>query len=342
MKGCKSFLLSNAKKTIISYLKRGKTHIYLHMKKLLSFVIPCYNSEKTIEPVTSEIISIVDKSEIYDYEIILVNDYSRDNVWEAIKKLCDNNKKIRGISFAKNFGQQSALLAGYRLSKGEIIVSMDDDGQAPLEFLNEMLNKLNGDNYDIVYGCYETKMHSPFRNFGSFVNRKMGEIMLNRPKDMNPTSFFVVRKFVVDEISRFENCYPYISGLVFRSTINISSILVKHRQRIDGTSGYTFKKLVSLWFNGFTAFSVKPLRVATFIGFIFSIFGFLYGSYIVVNKILNPDILVGYSSLMAVLLFMGGLLMLLLGIIGEYVGRIYINQNKSPQYLIRERINLDV
>lgn len=306
----------------------------------LSFVIPCYNSEHTIRDVINEIQSVIDGSK-YDYEIILVNDCSKDHVWQVIEDLTAKNQRIKGISFARNFGQQSALLAGYRHVSGDIIVSMDDDGQAPLDSLNTLLDKLLDEDFDIVYGCYEHTMQNKFRNLGSWVNRKMGELMLDRPKDLNPTSFFVVRRFIIDEITQFENCYAYISGLVFRSTRNIGGVTVKHRKRAAGQSGYSFKKLVALWINGFTAFSVKPLRLATLLGFFFSTIGLLYGVYIVIDKLVHPSVLVGYSSLMAVLLFMGGVLMFIMGMVGEYIGRIYINQNKSPQYVIRETINFE-
>lgn len=198
------------------------------MKKL-SFVIPCYNSEKTIEKVVKEIIMMVSQRDNYDYEIILVNDFSKDNVWHVIRNLCANSK-IKAICFAKNFGQQSALLAGYRYATGDIIVSLDDDGQSPIDELWQLIDKLENGDFDIVYGCYEHTMQKWYRRIGSNINRKMGEILLDRPKDLNPTSFFVVRKYVIEEIIKFNNCYAYISGLIFRTTKRIGGVVVKHRK----------------------------------------------------------------------------------------------------------------
>ncbi len=308
------------------------------MKKL-SIVIPCYGSEHTIEPVVNEVISTIDTNR-FDYEFILVNDCSKDNVWQSIIKLTEGNNRIKGISFAKNFGQQSALLAGFRHATGDYVVSMDDDGQAPVESLMEMINSLEQNDYDIVYGCYQQVRQTGFRRFGSWFNHKMAIWFSNCPKDLFPTSFYVARKFLIEEIVQFENCYAYISGLVFRSTRNIGKIYVKHRSRIEGKSGYSLKRLIGLWINGFTAFSVKPLRLATFFGFIFSLLGFIYGIFIIIMKLIHPDTPMGYSSTMAAILFIGGVIMFMMGMVGEYIGRIYINQNKSPQYVIRTKVNL--
>lgn len=150
-----------------------------------------------------------------------------------------------------------------------------------------------------------------------------------------------MRRFVCDELIRYRNAYPYIDGLFLRTTSNIVNVKMEERERLSGTTGYTFMKSLKLWVNGFTAFSVKPLRLATLLGFIVALLGFAFGIYIVVRKIMNPAMLIGYSSLMTVLLCIGGIVMLLLGVIGEYVGRIYISINNSPQYVIRETINLE-
>ena len=310
------------------------------MMPKLSFVIPCYGSEHTIAPVVHEVISLIDQDR-FDYEFILVNDCSKDNVWESITGLVEENPKIKAISFASNFGQQSALLAGFRHASGDFVISMDDDGQAPVESLNEMIDLLIEKDYDIVYGCYQHVKQSGFRRFGSWFNHKMAVWFSNCPRDLFPTSFYVARKFLIEEISRFENCYAYISGLVFRTTRNIGKVYVKHRSRIEGSSGYTLRRLIGLWVNGFTAFSVKPLRLATLLGFFFSISGFVYGLVILFMKLLHLDVPVGYASIMAAILFVGGLLMFMVGMVGEYIGRIYINQNKSPQYVIRKKLNFD-
>lgn len=304
------------------------------MKKL-SFVIPCYGSELTLEEVIRELIDTVHNKSEYEYEIILVNDCSPDNVSKKISLLCQKYNNIISIDLARNFGQHAALMAGYSYCTGEIVISLDDDGQTPIDEVFSLIDKL-GEGYDVVYGSFSEKKHNSFRNFGSHINDLMAEVLIDKPKDLKVSSYFVARKFIIDEILKYKNSYPYILGLILRSTRNICDVQVNHRRRIHGTSGYSFKKLLSLWLNGFTAFSVKPLRSATIIGFICALIGFLFGSYTVIHKLLNPSTPAGYSSLMAVILFIGGMIMLMLGLIGEYIGRIYISINNSPQYVIRE------
>ncbi len=308
------------------------------MSKLVSFIIPCYRSAQTIGKVVEEISVTLERSGQYQYEIILVNDASPDNTFEVIRSLCEKRKEICGVNLARNFGQHAALMAGFHYAHGDIIVCLDDDGQTPAEEVPRLLARLE-EGYDVVYARYEIKKHSAFRNFGSHVNEWMTRVMLGKPKELYLSSYFAVKRFIVDEMLRYTNPYPYVIGLVLRTTKNITNVDVKHRERQVGTSGYTIGKLLALWFNGFTAFSIKPLRVATAIGAFSAIAGFLYGIYTIVKKLVNPNVVIGFSSLMSSMVFIGGMVMLMLGIIGEYIGRIYISMNNSPQYVIRECID---
>lgn len=307
-------------------------------KKTVSFVIPCYRSEHTLENVVAEIHKTLKDMEQYDYEIILVNDCSPDGTWAVIRRICQENNRIRGINFAKNFGQHAALMAGLRQSSGDYVVCLDDDGQTPADEVGKLLGKLE-EGYDAVYASYAHKQHSLFRNLGSKVNELMTRIMLEKPRQLYISSYFAVRRFVVEDMVRYENSYPYVIGLVLRATKNIINVEVSHRERQEGSSGYNLKKLLGLWFNGFTAFSVKPLRIATCIGCLSAAVGFLYGLYTIIKRMVNPQVPMGFSSTMAAIVFFGGMIMIMLGLIGEYIGRIYISLNNSPQYVIRERIN---
>ena len=206
--------------------------------------------------------------------------------------------------------------------------------------MDKLIAKLE-EGFDAVYAKYEHKHHSVFRNLGSKVNELMTRVMLGKPKELFISSYFAVRRFVVEDMIKYENSYPYVIGLVLRSTKSITNVVVSHRDREQGSSGYTLKKLLGLWFNGFTAFSVKPLRIATAIGSFCAIAGFLYGIYTVIKWFINPDVPMGFSSTMSAIVFFGGMIMLMLGLIGEYVGRIYISLNNSPQYVIRETINME-
>ena len=307
------------------------------MKKLVSFIIPCYRSEHTLPQVITEIEEAMKKLEQYTWEVVLVNDCSPDNTWGTIGKLCQEHENITGINFARNFGQHSALMAGLRSAYGDYVICLDDDGQTPADEVDKLLAKLE-EGYDAVYAKYEHKQHSTFRNLGSKVNELMTRMMLEKPADLYISSYFAVKRFVVDDMIRYENSYPYVIGLVLRTTKNITNVVVQHREREEGTSGYTLKKLLGLWFNGFTAFSVKPLRLATAAGGVFAVIGFLYGIYTVLKKLVNPAVPMGFSSTMAAIVFFGGMIMIMLGLIGEYIGRIYISMNNSPQYVIREQI----
>lgn len=306
--------------------------------QLVSFVIPCYRSALTLQKVIDEIIITIEKMSEYEYEIILVNDASPDDTFEVIRSLCHNNKKIKGINLAKNFGQHAALMAGFHWCKGDIVVCLDDDGQTPADEVGKLLAKIEM-GADAVYAKYLHKKHSFFRNLGSLTNELMTQYLLGKPKELYVSSYFAVRRFVVDEMIRYENSYPYVIGLVLRSTKNIENVVVQHREREIGNSGYTLGKLMGLWFNGFTAFSIKPLRIATVIGALCAAAGFAYGIYTIIKRLINPLVPAGFSSTMAAIMFIGGMMMLMLGLIGEYIGRIYICMNNAPQYVIREMIN---
>lgn len=307
------------------------------MKKKISFVIPCYCSENTIKEVVDEIDNTMIKQDLYVYEIILVNDSSPDGTFDTIKQICENNVNVIGIDMAKNFGQHSALMAGFSLSNGEIVVCLDDDGQTPADEVGKLLNKIE-EGYDVVYARYSEKKHSKFRNFGSKVNKTMTEQLLGKPKNLYVSSYFAARRFVVDEMLKYRNAYPYVIGLVLRTTNKICNVDVMHRERKSGASGYSLKKLTSLWINGFTSFSVKPLRFSTCCGLIVAISGFIYAIWTIFNKFINPDVPLGWSSTISIILIIGGMILLVLGMIGEYIGRIYICINNSPQYVVREVI----
>ncbi|MBR6147771.1 MAG: glycosyltransferase family 2 protein [Lachnospiraceae bacterium] len=306
------------------------------MKKV-SFCIPCYKSEQTLAKVVDEIrTSMEELSDKYEYEIILVNDASPDGTFNVICKLADTYPNITGIDLAKNFGQHAALMAGFAHLSGDILVCLDDDGQTPANEVYKLLDKIE-EGEDVVYAKYDHKKHSLFRNFGSFINEKMTEFLLGKPKELYVSSYFAAKRFIVDEMLRYDKSYPYVIGLVLRSTKRIANVNVDHREREVGRSGYTLGKLLGLWMNGFTAFSVKPLRIATWTGISCAILGFIYGLYTIIKKfVLGDAVAVGFSALMSSVMFIGGMILFMLGILGEYIGRMYISMNNAPQYVIRE------
>lgn len=304
-----------------------------------SFVIPCYNSSQSISLVVKEIQDKMLEMQETEYEIILVNDHSKDNTKEVIFGLADQ-ANIRAISLAKNSGQDAACLCGYKASKGDYVISLDDDGQNPANEVDKLINKLN-EGYDVVIAHYPNKQHESWRNIGSKINDIMEIEMLGKPKELYVGSYFIAKRFIIDQITQYTNPYPYIRGLLLSATDNIANVDVHHRSREFGTSQYTLKKLLGLWINGFTSFSVKPLRISTVIGGIIALLGFVMTLYAVIHKLLHPEISAGWASLMSVTTMIGGMILLMLGMIGEYVGRIYISINHTPQYVIQEKKNFD-
>lgn len=311
------------------------------MKKI-SFVIPCYKSELTIKDVINEVKeAMAQMADRYTYEVVLVNDCSPDNTFDVIRDISKANSNVIGVDMAKNFGQHSALMAGFHYVSGDIVVCLDDDGQTPANEVSKLLERIEA-GADAVYARYEHKKHSAFRNFGSWVNEKMTQFLLGKPADLYVSSYFAVRRFVVEEMLKYDKAYPYVIGLVLRSTVRIENVDVNHRERTVGQSGYTLSKLLGLWMNGFTAFSVKPLRIATVIGMITAVVGFIYGIYTIIKKlVLGAAVVVGFSSLMSALLFIGGMILVMLGLLGEYMGRMYVSFNNAPQYVVRQIVGQD-
>lgn len=309
--------------------------------KLLSFVIPCYRSEKTIETVINEIIYVVSSRSEYDYEIIAVNDDSPDSVYQVLLELSKCNRRIKVINLVKNMGKHAAVLAGYSFVEGDYVVNLDDDYQSPINNLWDLLNPLENGSADVAIAKYIQKKESLWKRIGSNINLRISEIMLDKPKGMRFENLSVMKRFVAEEMVKYRNPYPFLEGLILRVTKKIVVIPMEQRDRGDNKStGFTFWKSVSLFANGFTNFSVKPIRIALIIGVLFAFVGFAYGVYIVVRRLAVQQAPMGWSSLMAVLLLATGLNMLLLGIIGEYVGRIFICINDSPQYVVRNTINV--
>ena len=312
------------------------------IENTLSFVIPCYRSEKTIEKVCLEIKETVQQRPEYDYEIIAVNDCSPDGVLGVLRRLAAADKRIRVVDLAKNFGKHSAMMAGFSCVRGEYVVNLDDDSQCPLEQLWELMDAITEEDYDCATAVYAEKKEVLWKRIGRRITTCLSDILIEAPKGLRTENFFVFKRYVCEEIMRYPNPYPFVNGLLLRTTHRIKMIPMEERVRGDDkATGFTLKKSVSLFTNAMTAFSVKPLRIATLLGVAFALLGFVYGLFIIIRKLAHPEVMMGYSSLMAVQLFSSGIVMLLLGVIGEYIGRIYISLNRAPQYVVRETINMD-
>lgn len=304
-------------------------------KTSLSIVIPVYNGEKTIGRLVDGLVK--ELGNLYKLEVVLVNDSSPDNSETVCISLFERYKGIvKFYSLSKNVGEHSAVMAGLSKTTGDYVVIMDDDFQNPISEVIKLIDKFKEGDYDVVYSYYKEKKHSFLRNIGSRFNDRVANFMLKKPKDLYLSSFKALNRFLVDEILKYEGPFPYIDGLILQVTNKIGRVMVEHHPRIEGRSGYTLKKLLSLWLNMFTSFSILPLRFAILIGLIFSLFGLFLGVYIFFEKLANPELPIGYASLAVIVSIFAGVQLIMIGMVGEYLGRVFLTLNKKPQYTIKK------
>ena len=305
-------------------------------KMRVSIIIPVYNSENTIGPLVTKLVN--ELAPRFETEVILVNDQSKDQSDKACLSLYDKFRNVvKYYPLAKNVGEHNAVMAGLNQMTGDYAVIMDDDFQNPVHEVIKLITYAIEHDNDVVYTWYEKKQHSLFRNMGSTFNNWVANVMLKKPKDLYLSSFKLINRFLVNEIIRYDLPYPYIDGLILRTTSNIGKLQVMHEKRADGRSNYTLLKLVRLWMNMFTNFSILPLRIAIIIGFIFAAIGLVLGILTVIEKIQNPGLPMGYASMVVAVSLFAGIQLIATGMLGEYLGRMFMSQNKKPQYSIRKR-----
>jgi undecaprenyl-phosphate 4-deoxy-4-formamido-L-arabinose transferase len=300
----------------------------------LTFVIPVYNGSDTIGGVVREIHARFRDLAI---EVILVNDGSRDETEKVCNRLVGEfPDTLTYVHLARNFGEHNAVLAGLNHSTGNYTAVLDDDGQNPPAEVRQMYDALRAGSYDVVYGRYRVKRHGRLRNLGSWLNDRVANVMLKKPRELYLSSFKVMNRFVVDEITGYRGPFPYIDGLILRTTHNISQIDVDHREREGSRSTYTLRKLFSLWLNMFLNFSITPLRVAAILGGASSSISLLLLVAVIIDKLyLNPDVAVGLPTVLVTIVFFSGVQLVILGTIGEYLGRLFLDHTKSPQFVVR-------
>ena len=301
-----------------------------------SIIIPCYKSALSIRQVVEETGKELNRLGRTPFEFVLVDDYSPDggDTLRELRALADENDFVRVVELAQNAGQHNAVMAGLNVADGDVLIAMDDDGQTHWSQLSVLFNEFDK-GFDIVYGYYPEKKHSGFRNFGSWINYVSFRVLIGKPKDLKTSSFWIIRKYVRDYVVQYKSQYTHLQGLFLRTTRNISSVPVKHFDRTHGKSGYTIKKLIGLWSN-VMGFSIVPLRIARNTGLFFSVLSLLGALAIVLKKILAPTSAVGWYSMMVCICFFSGLIMLFLGLIGEYLGRMYLGMSNNPQFVIRD------
>lgn len=304
----------------------------------VSVAIPCYKSALTIPTVVNDIRTAITQREGYDYQIILVNDYPDDNTFDVISDLCQEDPKIVGVNLSRNFGQTTAKMAALPYVKGDVLVYMDDDGQHPADQIYLLVDKVL-EGYDMVYARFPHKKHSLFKRFTSWLNAKVLELNGTKPKDIVISSYHAMSRTAVEALKKYKSPFPSMAGYLFHVVRRYANVDMEHQARLAGHSNYTLGKMLKLWLTGFTNFSTMPLRLSAFIGAACAAFGFVSGAIIVIRKLINPAIAAGYTSSIALQLFIGGMIMMILGLCGEYIGRIYMTVSNMPQYETREILN---
>lgn len=306
---------------------------------LVSIVVPCYNSEFTIEKLVDLCMEEFDKMEDYDCEMVLVNDYSKDRTFEAITRAAKKYKNFIGVNLAKNCGQHAAIMAGLQYVQGDLVVGMDDDLQNHPSQIRQFLDKVD-EGYDVVFGVFKERKFSAFKNLTGAISQFLLFHLVDRPKDIQMSSFWLARRYIIEEIKKYQGSDVFVQLLFVRTTRNLANIEIEHYEREVGESNYTFRKGLKL-FMSFMNYSTIPLQIATVFGVLFSGAGFIAALVILVRKLMDPTITVGWSSLMCIILIVSGITFLMLGIIGEYVGKLIMTLNKTPLYVVRETLNTE-
>ena len=245
------------------------------------------------------------------------------------------------MRLARNFGEHNAVMAGLHHTLGDYVVIMDDDFQNPPEEVARLVDHARSHGYDIVYTHYTRKHHHWVRNLGSRLNDRVATFLLEKPSNLYLSSFKCLNRFIVGEILKYRGPYPYVDGIALRCTRNIGTIQVRHEPRREGRSNYTLRKLLRVWLNMFMNFSVMPLRVSTLLGLAWSVLGLLLGIQVVVERIVRPDVPVGWASVLVAILLFSGVQLVMLGVMGEYLGRLFLTENQTPQFVVREVVEAE-
>lgn len=306
-------------------------------KPRVSVVIPVYNGSMTIGDVVADV--KVELAERYQLEMVLVNDGSSDDSAQTCKNLAGANPgMVIFVNLAKNFGEHNAVLAGVCQSTGDVVVIIDDDGQNPPSQIPLLVEKVL-EGYDVVYGNYAKKKHAAWRNWGSQFNDYVATLLIHKPKDLYLSSFKAFNRFTANEIASKTTPYPYIDSLIFKSTSNICQVTVEHKDRESGESNYNMRRLVRLWLNMLTTASILPLRMATYLGLIFSFLGFLAAMWILLEKAFFGIGVPGWTFTALAILVFGGIQLFALGMMGEYIGRIFQAGFQKP-FVVREIVRV--
>lgn len=300
----------------------------------LSIVIPVYRSMAVLPELVKQIDGALAQSAYASsFEIVLTNDCSPDDSWSVIQDLAGKHPFVRGISLRKNVGQHNATMAGLRFSRGEIVVIMDDDLQHPPSAILQLAEQIER-GADVCYTRYSERQHALWKRFGSRINDIAATWLMKKPKGLYLSSFKALNRDIVDAVLRYDGPYTYLDALIFGTTNSVASVEIKHQRRWEGESTYNFRRLFSLWLKMATGSSIYPLRAATVAGFSLALLSLIVFVLVVGERMLNPQVPPGWASVIATVLFIGGVQTFCIGVIGEYVGRIYTRVNNAPQFVV--------
>lgn len=307
----------------------------------LSIVIPVYRSAGILPKLVDEIGgACINAGWAESFELILVCDASPDESWSVIEQLSKKNPFVKGVCLRRNFGQHNAIMAGLSQSQGSYVVLMDDDMQHPPSEIPRLVKALqNG--ADVCYTKYSNRQHVAWKKMGSQFNNWVATLLLSKPSELYLSSFKALRREVALEVMKYNGPYAYIDGLILDVTRSIVSIEIEHQARLSGEGGYNLFSSISLWLKMATGFSIVPLRLASMLGLLITLVSFASLIFVVISRIYNPSLSAGWPSVISTILFLGGVQLACIGIIGEYIGRTYLLVNRKPQYVIRAKTNLD-
>lgn len=302
-------------------------------KSSLTILIPVYFGEDTLRAFVEQLLAQL-AGEERKFEVLLVDDGSRDRSWEVIEELAKQHPGVvRGIRLSRNFGQHNALMCGFHHARGDVVITMDDDGQHPPEEIPKLLETLEKTGADVVYGVPRRKEHHWLRNLASAMVRAFFRWVFRLKVD--PSPFRAIRREIVQLILPYDLSFVYLDGLLAWYTDRFAQVEVEHRPRLHGRSTYTLRKLITLAFNLFTNFAIGPLQVVSLIGFASTVFGLILAAYYLVMRLVGQITVPGFATVAILVLVMGGLQLLSLGLIGEYLGRVHLNVNRKPQFAVR-------
>lgn len=300
--------------------------------KEISVVVPVYKSHECVAELVRQ---VSDALKNFDWELVMVNDCSPDTSWQEILKASEKESRVLGINLRKNGGQDLAILAGLNSASGKWVVIMDDDLQHSPYDIPKLYNEAQK-GFDVVYADFKQKKQKLWKNLGSALNGKVSELALGKPKGIYLSPFKIINGDVVKEMCKLNNLFPYIDGLIFQITKNITQINIEHHKREYGKSNFTLIKSIQVFLRMMLGFSVLPLDLASYTGFFSALLGLVLAVYYFVKFMMGLEPLTGWTSLIVVILILGGLILLALGIIGRYLGQMYLTINNSPKYIIKE------